>query len=129
MFTLKFILCILNILNKYMKRTVLILTNMYTIPTCSASGKLTVRWGYYNHARRQVANLFNIVILCIIKLSNNSYYRWWHKYTDSMQCNIYHNINVSLVYANRATVHEVAFFFNKDLHTRLTVCWHLVIIK
>jgi len=26
---------------------------------------LTSRWGFYNHALRQVANLFNEVILCV----------------------------------------------------------------
>jgi len=29
--------------------------------------KLTLRRGYYNHALRQVAYLFNIVILCILE--------------------------------------------------------------
>jgi len=27
--------------------------------------QLTLRWGYYNHPLRQVANLFNKVILCV----------------------------------------------------------------
>jgi len=29
--------------------------------------QLTLRWGYYNHALRQVANLFNKVICCVQK--------------------------------------------------------------
>ena len=30
-----------------------------------AYNKLTLRSGYYNHTHRQVANLFNKVILCV----------------------------------------------------------------
>jgi len=29
--------------------------------------QLTLHWGYYKHALRQVANLFNKVILCVQK--------------------------------------------------------------
>ena len=55
--------CTLNFFLLHLRSVYIVLLEFALM--CHISCQLRLRWGYYNHALRQVANLFNKVIICV----------------------------------------------------------------